>query len=62
MLGSQELLIILAITVVLVGAKKLPQLGTGLGRGVSNFKKSLHGDEDADTENPVDHRELGNDK
>jgi len=40
-LGSQELMIILAIVVVLFGAKRLPQLGAGLGNGIANFKKGL---------------------
>lgn len=40
-LGSQELLIILVIVVVLFGAKRLPQLGSGLGKGIKNFKKGM---------------------
>lgn len=44
-LGSQELLIILAIVVVLFGAKRLPQLGAGLGKGIKNFKKGINSEE-----------------
>ncbi|MCD6525864.1 MAG: twin-arginine translocase TatA/TatE family subunit [Desulfuromonas sp.] len=40
-LGSQELMIILVIVVVLFGAKRLPQLGSGLGKGIKNFKKGM---------------------
>lgn len=40
-LGTQELLIILVMVVILFGAKKLPQLGTGLGQGITNFKKGI---------------------
>lgn len=47
-LGAQELLIIFAIVVVLFGAKRLPQLGAGVGRGIRNFKKGLNSDEDED--------------
>ncbi|MEA3466035.1 MAG: twin-arginine translocase TatA/TatE family subunit [Thermodesulfobacteriota bacterium] len=43
--GSQELIIILVIVVVLFGAKRLPQLGSGFGKGISNFKKGLNHDE-----------------
>ena len=39
--GPMELLLILAIVVVIFGASKLPQLGRGLGEGISNFRDSL---------------------
>ncbi len=42
-LGMTELLIILFIIVLIVGGKKLPQLGAGLGEGIKNFKKSIKG-------------------
>ena len=34
-------LLILAIVVVIFGASKLPQLGKGLGEGISNFRDGL---------------------
>jgi len=40
-LGIPELLIILVIVVLLFGAAKLPQIGSGLGEGIRNFKKSV---------------------
>lgn len=40
-LGVPELLIILVIVVVIFGASRLPQLGKGLGEGISNFKDGL---------------------
>lgn len=42
-LGMTELLIILFIIVLIVGGKKLPQLGAGLGEGIKNFKNSIKG-------------------
>ncbi len=39
-LGPWELAIILVIVVILFGVGKLPELGTGLGEGIKNFKKS----------------------
>jgi len=45
-LGAQELLIIFGIVVVLFGAKRLPQLGSGVGKGIRNFKKGLNSDDD----------------
>lgn len=40
-LGIPELLIILVIIVVLFGAGRLPQIGSGLGEGIRNFRKSM---------------------
>ncbi|MEO1082777.1 MAG: twin-arginine translocase TatA/TatE family subunit [Acidobacteriota bacterium] len=40
-LGVPELLIIFLIVVVLFGASRLPQIGRGLGEGITNFKKGL---------------------
>lgn len=44
--GLPELLIILVIVVVIFGASKLPQLGRGLGEGISNFRDGLKGKDD----------------
>jgi len=40
-IGTTELLILLGIIVIFFGASKLPQLGSGIGQGIRNFKKSL---------------------
>ena len=39
-LGVWELLIVLAIVVVLFGAKRLPLIGEGIGVMITNFKKA----------------------
>ncbi|NJB66641.1 sec-independent protein translocase protein TatA [Desulfobaculum xiamenense] len=39
-LGIWELLIILVIVLVIFGAKKLPEIGGGIGQAISNFKKA----------------------
>jgi sec-independent protein translocase protein TatA len=36
-----ELVLILLIVVVIFGASRLPQLGKGLGEGISNFREGL---------------------
>lgn len=38
--GTTELLIILAVVVLLFGAKRLPMIGDGLGKMITNFKKA----------------------
>lgn len=45
-LGLNELIVILLIIVVLFGATRLPQLGRGLGEGISNFRRGLRGNAD----------------
>lgn len=40
-LGIWELVLILIIVVVIFGASRLPQLGKGLGEGISNFRDGL---------------------
>lgn len=39
-LGGPELLLILAVVVLLFGAKKLPELARGMGQGIKEFKKA----------------------
>jgi TatA/E family protein of Tat protein translocase len=41
-LGAPELLIILGVSFLIFGGKKLPELGEGLGKGISSFKRALH--------------------
>lgn len=41
-----ELIVILLIILVLFGAKKIPELATGLGKGIKNFKKSMSEDDE----------------
>jgi len=44
--GMPEMLIILAIVVLLFGAKKIPDLAKGMGRGIKDFKKAIKDDEE----------------
>ena len=41
-IGPPELLLILAIVLVLFGAKKLPDLARGIGKSVTSFKSGLN--------------------
>ena len=41
-LGMSEILVIFVVAVVLFGYKKLPDVGKSLGRGIRNFKRSMH--------------------
>lgn len=47
-IGVQELLIVLGIVVVIFGAKRLPELGLGVGKAIRNFRggiKSIEGED-----------------
>jgi len=41
-----ELLIVLAIVVLLFGAKKIPDLAKGMGKGIKDFKKAIKEDDE----------------
>jgi sec-independent protein translocase protein TatA len=45
-LGLQELVIILVIVFFLFGAKRLPEMGKGIGEGIKNFKKSFKSEDE----------------
>jgi sec-independent protein translocase protein TatA len=47
-LGTQELLVILVIVVIIFGANKIPQLGKGLGEGIKNFKNAMKAGQEED--------------
>ncbi len=47
-LGIQELVVILVIVVLLFGARRLPELGSGLGKAIRGFKDSLSGKDTID--------------
>ena len=53
--GPMELIVILAIALLVLGPKKLPEVGKSLGKGMREFKDSLNGDNDRDEdeERPV---------
>jgi sec-independent protein translocase protein TatA len=58
-LGAGEIILILLVVLILFGAKKIPELAKGLGKGMSEFKKGLKDveneikdtDKQADTKN-----------
>jgi len=57
-LSSGELILIFAVVLLLFGAKRIPELAKGLGKGIREFKDASSGikreiekDADTDTEN-----------
>jgi sec-independent protein translocase protein TatA len=45
-LGMPELLVILVIIVIIFGAGKLPEIGSGIGKGIKNFKEATRKEEE----------------
>jgi sec-independent protein translocase protein TatA len=52
-MGIGELAVILAIMVLLFGAKKLPALADGMGKAIRNFKRGLSTDDETDVTPPT---------
>ncbi len=47
--GFWELLLLLIICLLLFGARKLPEIGAGLGKGLADFQRTLQGTKDTDS-------------
>lgn len=45
-IGTTEILLILAVVLLLFGARKIPELMKGIGKGVKNFKDGMNGKEE----------------
>ncbi len=45
--GPEKILLLVLVLVLLFGAKRLPELGASLGKGIREFKGSLSGKDEA---------------
>ena len=56
-IGPGELILVLIIALIVIGPKKLPDVGRSLGKGIREFKDSLSGigapDDDEDEVRPL---------
>jgi sec-independent protein translocase protein TatA len=59
-IGLQELVIILVIALVIFGPTKLPQIGSGLGKAIRDFKKGVS-DDDSDDATKETQKEISKD-
>ena len=46
-LGMWEILLILLVVLLLFGAKRLPEVGSSIGKGIREFKRSISDTQDA---------------
>ena len=51
--GAPELIVILVIALLVLGPKKLPEVGRSVGRGMREFKDSLAGNDNDDEQTPA---------
>ena len=59
-MGSQEIIIIALVILLLFGGKKIPELMRGLGKGVSQFKKGMKDIEEEINAEPEKKEEIQN--
>lgn len=55
-IGPLELVIVLVIALIVLGPKRLPEVGRSLGRGMREFKESISGRGDDDADDVPDRR------
>lgn len=53
-LGFGEIMLILVVVLLLFGAKRLPEVGSSIGKGIREFKRSLSDTQDAILSDPND--------
>ncbi|HEU4648199.1 MAG TPA: twin-arginine translocase TatA/TatE family subunit [Gemmatimonadales bacterium] len=53
-LGFTEIMLILVVVLLLFGAKRLPEVGSSIGKGIREFKRSLTDTQEAILGNPDD--------
>ena len=51
-IGIPELMILLVIVLIIFGANKLPEIGSGMGRAIKNFKRASDEPEEIDVSSP----------
>jgi sec-independent protein translocase protein TatA len=53
-LGPMEMILVAVVLLLVFGAKRLPELGSGLGKGIREFKRSIRDiKEDVDRDEPA---------
>jgi sec-independent protein translocase protein TatA len=53
-IGPLEIIVVLIIALVVFGPKRLPELGSSLGRGIREFRETVSGDKPDDSVKEID--------
>ena len=56
-IGMQEILVILVVGLVIFGANRLPEVGSGLGKAIRNFKRAASEPDEIDITPGAKHKE-----
>jgi sec-independent protein translocase protein TatA len=56
-IGPAEIIVILVIALLVLGPKKLPEVGKSLGKGIREFKDSISSSDDSHDDEPILPRE-----
>ncbi len=51
-IGIPEILLILAVLLIFFGAKRIPELAQGIGKGIKEFKKSMKDEDEGSNHHP----------
>ncbi|GAB6125517.1 twin-arginine translocase TatA/TatE family subunit [Humidesulfovibrio idahonensis] len=60
--GLTGILLIIIVVLIITGVNKLPQLGSGLGRSIKNFKRSLNEPDEVDVTPESERQKRAQDK
>lgn len=55
-LGFTEIMIVMVVVLLFFGAKRLPEIGSSMGRGIREFQRSFKDTKDAVLDQPADDR------
>ncbi len=58
-LGFTEIMILLVVALLVFGAKRLPEIGSSMGKGIREFKRSISDTQDAILNSPDERDRLG---
>jgi sec-independent protein translocase protein TatA len=56
-IGPWQVVLIVAVVLLLFGGKKIPELMKGLGKGISEFKKGMSGEEEKQDKGAAEKKE-----
>ncbi len=53
-IGPWQIVLIVAVALLMFGGKKIPELMSGIGKGMKDFKKAIKEDDETPKESPKD--------